>query len=652
MNITTSFGRVNTRAAQQLSHHAGLQRSETSLALQNTERMDSVQFKNVQFGSILNRNHGIHFPHSAKYTYGDSGQLQRALLIKVLEKKKAGDTSNIQLYLDSGSGGVPTAAGPLAMADSFRLIDTPVDVVIRTIGSIQALWPYLNATGNKIMYDRARIHLGPVKGSYSGKAKDANLKVRGYNEATRNLEYLIMKQAGIKVAPENRANVTADIFAAKQLNAIEALAYGNKGLVDAIIVSKENPSDEDMVLTRSVLNAYLKENDLHLKANNKEKQVFLRTYDSIDQVVAWARKNGKLKKASNVLKASTPQTPMNHWKSLFERTTVDKNALKIKMQRRNKKAEDFVLNPHVYLKDKEDILGHQIQGVPQETTGIMNRDTLFFYNRFTSDTPEEFIPHLWALNEKKTEHAKEGDVSNILIIENSPGGSSYVTEQIKAEINTLDFPVDVLVHGWGSSGGSKLVSMATGNRLMMPHAEILLHQTGGGSNTSSPELNAAAEGMNYSKNGYVDLIAKKTGRPLKEVKQDFKVDFWLNAVESLMYGKNGLIDAIVVGSDLAVTRENMVAFLTETLNITPKKLEKMAHEHYVDRRIGEDHKPLDLHDENNPFMNPLKTLDAMIENGFVTVMSSDQKLKASIGTGAEYQTLPMEYRTVIQKEQI
>ena len=56
---------------------------------------------------------------------------------------------------------------------------------------------------------------------------------------------------------------------------------------------------------------------------------------------------------------------------------------------------------HVFLKDKETVSRISINGIQKDTKGVLNRDTLFFYNRFKADTPKNFLPPLLALNEKK-----------------------------------------------------------------------------------------------------------------------------------------------------------------------------------------------------------------------------------------------------------
>lgn len=638
----------------------------------------------VRFSGLIHKNHGVHLPLDVPFSLDTSGQVQRALMLKAAEKLGEGDKSHLQLYLDSSGGANPSLPGPIAIADAMTLTPTPVDTVIRTLGSTEALIPFLSATGKRFMYERARLQLGPALGWYNSPATDANLRVRMANDAARNLEWLIMRRAGIPINRKNRQQVHRDVVDGKTFNALESLAYGKRGLTEAVLVSREKPGASDDVLTRPVLEAYLKAHNLSGKEAREE---FLGIYDSIDKVVAWARKQGRLETLESFSQKTVAQKPPTFWKALNqsggtgkdnsqtpadkaqslleelgkvvaqlkhdpagtgEKTIKDgkKNGFTVFAQKGDKKAK-LETEPHVYLKDREERERFEINGFPAAARSILSRDTLFFHNGFRGDTPKNFIPHLLALNAKKVQEAGKGKApSNILILENSPGGSSIVTEQIKSVIGGLDVPVDVIVQGWGASGGSKLVSMATGNRLMTPNSMILLHETRGGSggNKALNVLNTDAADMNYSKNGYIQLIAEKTGRPVQEVRQDFKVDFWLNPVESLLYGPNGLVDAILVGPNHVITRQDVVDYIAEKKNLTPKQVNALAHAHFVERRNGEHAADLDRHDENNPLANPLQTISAVARQA-KKPLAEVEGFKASAGqTGGV-----IDWRVAVQK---
>lgn len=206
-----------------------------------------------------------------------------------------------------------------------------------------------------------------------------------------------------------------------------------------------------------------------------------------------------------------------------------------------------------------------------------------------------------------------------------------MTEQLKSVIEHGSVPVDVIIQGMGASGGSKLVSMATGNRFSTPNSVILLHETRGGSSVDSlEEVNANNNGMNYSANGYMKLVANRTGRPFAEVKKDFKLDFWLNAVESIVYGPNGLIDGILVDNNRVLTREAVLDYIAEK---TGGKAEAEAYilAKFEERRSGENPALAETHVEadQDPLSNPLQVIEELVRQGKAKKLSDVPQFKPS-----------------------
>ena len=618
--------------------------------------MDRITLSATRFGNQLIRNHGLRMGLDIPMDLDQSAQVQRALILKAIEKRAKNDNSNLTFFIDaSPSFKWPAAADGLA--DALRMSQVPVDTVCKSYLGIEGLKPFLSGTGKRFIYDRARIVMGPPKGWYNGPVHESNARVRLYNEKQRDMEWLIMDRTG----KTDRAEVQNDLSRGDQVNAISALAYGTKGLVDAVIVG------EDEVLSRKTLDEYYAANNLTGKARDK----FNGEYDSIDTVVEWARANGKLEAFKQFSAKSVSDKPSPLYKSALDNKAADKPAtdqeqaeslikeLTKLVERIGKnngsapaaavpeangrlkfhnhvpgKAIDTQsgLTRHVGILAKENRKRVEVQNVPKGVDGFYLRDTVYFPQGFDVETGNGFEASLLELYEKKRKQQDAGqNVQNLLIVENSPGGASTVTEQLKSVIEHAPVKTDVLIQGMGASGGSKLVSMATGNRFATPNSVILLHETRGGASVDTlDEVNASNNGMNYSAKGYMQLVAKRSGRPFEEVRKDFKLDFWVNAVESIVYGSNGLIDAILVDKDQVITREAVMDYIIACKGSKPKA-EKYIQQKFEERRSGENPaNPEDhLEAKDDPLSNPLQVVEELVRAGKAQKLADIDAFKPS-----------------------
>ena len=107
------------------------------------------------------------------------------------------------------------------------------------------------------------------------------------------------------------------------------------------------------------------------------------------------------------------------------------------------------------------------------------------------------------------------------------------------------------------------------------------------------------------------IVAKASGRAYEDVAKDFRTDSWYNPVESLFYGPKGLIDGILVGPDKVITRAAMEDYLKEIYG-SKKAVLKKAEEAINSHREIEKRFEVSDHDENDPFRNPLKTIQEVI----------------------------------------
>jgi ATP-dependent Clp protease protease subunit len=556
-------------------------------------------------------------------------------------------------------------APPLkGLSDVLTMCGQKVDTLVKSHTRIDGLHLLQFATGKRYMNRYAAIEMGPPSARSFGPVKDARSRLRIYNEHQRNLEWLLMQRAG----KTNRKNVYQDLQSADTFNALRSLAYGKNGLVDAVVVG------EDKLLTRPTLDKFYQARGLAGKENEKSRENFNKLYQSMNDVIVWAEKEGLLETFNHFSPNSISQKPTPLQKSVLDKDDKDdpkadvKNALSQKVEGNQEKMTALIRQLHELIEPKKedkkktetkfhfhkeeldkkgklDLDRHltlskegqsgvvEVQHVPAALKGnTFVRDSLIFPAEFSFDTLHPLESALDRIYEKKGKLLAQGKpVANALIVENTPGGAVIVTEQLKNKIESASVPTDVIIQGWGSSGGSKLVSMATGNRFATPNSSVLLHETRGGHKGSLNDTNKAFRSMEYSGSGYKHLIAKRSGRSLQEVQKDFKLDFEVNAIESILYGPHGLIDAILVESNKILTRDTIMDFIIEKKG-SPKAAQEYIDQKFVQRREGaytadiDDHKPMN----EDPLANPLEVIHELVNRGKAVPMDSVERFKASI----------------------
>ena len=126
---------------------------------------------------------------------------------------------------------------------------------------------------------------------------------------------------------------------------------------------------------------------------------------------------------------------------------------------------------------------------------------------------------------------------------NSPGGvvtaglSIYDTMQfIRPEVNTI------CIGQAASMGAVLLAGGANGKRFCLPHSRIMIHQPSGGFQGQAADIDIQAKEVLKIRSRLNDILAKHTGRTLKQIQQDSDRDNFMDAVEAVEYG---LIDTVL-----------------------------------------------------------------------------------------------------------
>lgn len=126
---------------------------------------------------------------------------------------------------------------------------------------------------------------------------------------------------------------------------------------------------------------------------------------------------------------------------------------------------------------------------------------------------------------------------------NSPGGSVTAGMAIYDTMHYVKCDVSTICIGMAASMGAFLLAGGTkGKRLVLPNAEIMIHQPSGGSQGQATEIEIAAKHILKTKDKLNRILAENTGKDLEVVAADTERDNWMSAQDALDYG---LVDKIV-----------------------------------------------------------------------------------------------------------
>ena len=120
---------------------------------------------------------------------------------------------------------------------------------------------------------------------------------------------------------------------------------------------------------------------------------------------------------------------------------------------------------------------------------------------------------------------------------NTPGGSADDGFAIYDMIRFIRAPVVNICVGLNASAGT-IILLATPKerRLSLPNARIMIHQPSGGARGTATDVEITAEEILKLRHRANELIARESGRPLKQVEKDTDRDKWLSPEEALDYG--------------------------------------------------------------------------------------------------------------------
>lgn len=133
------------------------------------------------------------------------------------------------------------------------------------------------------------------------------------------------------------------------------------------------------------------------------------------------------------------------------------------------------------------------------------------------------------------------DTINLYI--NSPGGSITAGMAIYDTMNFIKSDVSTICIGMAASMAAFLLSSGKkGKRFCLPNSEVMIHQPLGGAQGQATEIKIAAERILKLKDKLNTILAKNTGKSLKQIERDTERDNFMDSNEAFEYG---IIDNVI-----------------------------------------------------------------------------------------------------------
>ncbi|EKD43953.1 MAG: ATP-dependent Clp protease proteolytic subunit [uncultured bacterium] len=133
--------------------------------------------------------------------------------------------------------------------------------------------------------------------------------------------------------------------------------------------------------------------------------------------------------------------------------------------------------------------------------------------------------------------------TDIKIYINSPGGSVTAGMAIYDTMKYIKSDVSTICVGMAASMAAVLLaSGAKGKRLILPNAEVMIHQVMGGMEGQASDIKIHAEHILRMKKQLNTILADHTGQNIETIEKDTDRDNFMTAKEAIAYG---LVDKIV-----------------------------------------------------------------------------------------------------------
>ena len=167
---------------------------------------------------------------------------------------------------------------------------------------------------------------------------------------------------------------------------------------------------------------------------------------------------------------------------------------------------------------------------------LLKERIVFIGSEITDDLANVVVAQLVFLQ-------SEDATKDVSVYVNSPGGSVTAGLAIYDTMQFLKCDVVTYCVGQAASMGAVLLAAgAKGKRHALPGARIMIHQPWGGAQGTASDIHIQAQEILRLKDYLNGILAKHTGKSVKEVAKDTDRDFFMSAQEAVAYG---LVDDVL-----------------------------------------------------------------------------------------------------------
>ena len=167
---------------------------------------------------------------------------------------------------------------------------------------------------------------------------------------------------------------------------------------------------------------------------------------------------------------------------------------------------------------------------------LLKERIVFIGSEITDDLANLVVAQLLFLQ-------SEDATKDVSVYVNSPGGSVTAGLAIYDTMQFLKCDVVTYCIGQAASMGAVLLTAGSkGKRHALPGARIMIHQPWGGAQGTASDIHIQAQEILRLKEYLNGILAKHTGKSVKEVAKDTDRDFFMSAQEAVAYG---LVDDVL-----------------------------------------------------------------------------------------------------------
>jgi ATP-dependent Clp protease protease subunit len=167
---------------------------------------------------------------------------------------------------------------------------------------------------------------------------------------------------------------------------------------------------------------------------------------------------------------------------------------------------------------------------------LLKNRIVFVGTQITDQTANLIVAQLLYLSNEDSE-------APIQMYINSPGGVIYAGLAIYDTMQMIANPINTVAVGVTASFGTVLLTAGTkGQRFVLPHSTVHLHQPLGGAQGQATDIEIQANEILRLRDKLNNILAHHTGQSVEKVKEDTERDYWLTAEDAVAYG---LVDKVL-----------------------------------------------------------------------------------------------------------